>query len=324
MMSIQVEFIPKIQVKNLFFSLVASMVLLSSCGTEPKEEAVETEEVTPPTRLDVVTLDMDFQAVDTIPSGWVTWRYQNRSPQPHFILIDDPLDSITVDEFREELLPPFGEGIKKMYEGKNEEAMEAFGKIPAWYAGTTWPGGVGLTSPGMTSETTLKLEPGFYIMECYVKMKDGMFHTNMGMYKTLIVSEEKSPLAEPTPDFTIDISSENGIVFESPEKAGTYTFQVNYIDQKKYEHFQGHDVNLVRIDDSGDLAAIETWMNWLNLDGLIDPVPEGFTFLGGVNDMPTGSTGYFNATLEPGKYALISEVPDASNRNLLKTFEIMP
>ena len=102
MMSRQVEFIPKIQVRILFFSLVTSMILLSSCGTEPKEETVEIEEVTPPTRLDVVTLDMDFQAVDTIPSGWVTWRYQNRSPQPHFILIDDPLDSITVVEFRDE------------------------------------------------------------------------------------------------------------------------------------------------------------------------------------------------------------------------------
>jgi hypothetical protein len=44
--------------------------------------------------------------------------------------------------------------------------------------------------------------------------------------------------------------------------------------------------------------------------------------MGGVNDMPGGSTGYFTATLDPGNYALISEVPDASGKNLLKQFTI--
>jgi len=265
---------------------------------------------------------MEFQAPDTIPSGWTTWKYINKSVQPHFILIDDYPDSITVKEFKKELLPPFGEGITLLYEGKKEEAFAAFGKIPEWYSGTKWPGGVGLVSPGQTAETTLNLKPGYYIMECYVKMSNGMFHTNMGMYKELIVSDEKSSLKEPTADFSIDISIENGIVFDPPEKAGTYMFSVNFIDQKKYENFEGHDINLVKIDANADITKIEIWMNWLNLNGLIDPVPEGFTFLGGVNDSPAGTKAYFKAKLKPGKYALISEVPNASSKNLLKTFEV--
>lgn len=294
-----------------------------SCGEKKKNRSMATpakKEVV--TEIDVTTENMEFMAPDTIPSGWVTWKYHNKSSQPHFILIDDPLDTITVKDFEEELLPPFGEGITLLYEGKNEEAFAAFGKIPEWFGGTVWPGGTGLISGGHTAETTLKLDPGYYIMECYIKMVSGMFHTNMGMYKVFIVSDEVSPLQEPKADVTVKISGEEGIVFDPPAKAGTYMFSVNYIDQKKHEHFQGHDVNLVKIEEGSDLKVLENWMNWLNLDGLIDPVPKGFTFLGGVNDMPAGNTGYFKADLEPGTYALISEVPNSMSKNMLKVFEV--
>ncbi|TRZ46339.1 hypothetical protein [Robertkochia solimangrovi] len=299
-------------------------MLTHSCKTEKKEIPAEPEKevVKNNYEVDITTENMEFFAPDTIPSGWTTWTYHNKSTQPHFILIDDYIDTITMKEFKEQLLPPFGEGISKMYEGKNEEAFAAFDKIPEWYASTTWPGGVGLISPGKTAVTTLFLDPGFYIFECYVKMSNGMFHTNMGMYKALIVSEEKSTLSEPTADYEISISSEAGITGTLPDKPGTYVLSVSYIDQKKYDNFQGHDVNLVKIAEDTELAVLENWMNWLNLDGLIDPVPEGFTFLGGVNDMPAGHKGYFKVTLDPGKYALISEVPKPSEMNLLKTFEI--
>jgi hypothetical protein len=306
----------------IFIGISPIFFLTFSCKSENTEMESTTESVEKSNVIEILTENMDFQAPDTIPSGWMTWRYTNKSTQPHFILIDDYIDGITVKEFKEELLPPYGEGISKLYEGKNDEAFAAFGKIPEWSSGTIWPGGVGLVSPGHTAETTLKLEPGYYIIECYVKMSDGMFHTNMGMFKELIVSEEKSDLIEPTADVAVDISSENGIVFNPPSKAGTYVFSVNYIDQIKHENFQGHDINLVRIDENADVTNIESWMNWLDLQGLIDPVPQGFTFLGGVNDMPAGNKGYFKATLEPGNYALISEVPNASSKNMLKAFVV--
>lgn len=307
---------------GIVIGLCAPIFFLQSCKSEKKEKSAQATPEKPNGMVEILTENMEFQAPDTIPSGWTTWQYRNGSTQPHFILIDDYVESITVKEFEEELLPPFGEGISLLYEGKNEEAFAAFGKIPEWYASTQWPGGVGLISPGHTAETTLFLEPGYYVIECYVKMGDGMFHTNMGMFKELIVSEQVSPMEEPTADISIDLSSENGIVFDPPRKAGTYVFSVHFTDQKKYEHFEGHDINLVQLDDTADMEQLEVWMNWLNLDGLIDPVPEGFTFLGGVNDAPAGTTAYFKATLEPGTYALISEVPDPSDKGMLKTFEI--
>ena len=46
------------------------------------------------------------------------------------------------------------------------------------------------------------------------------------------------------------------------------------------------------------------------------------TFIGGTNDAPAGSTQYFKVNLEPGKYALISEVPNTKAKGMLKTFTI--
>ena len=51
-------------------------------------------------------------------------------------------------------------------------------------------------------------------------------------------------------------------------------------------------------------------------------LPEGFTFLGGMNDAPEGSIHYFEVNLEPGQYVLISEVPNAGEKGLLKTFTV--
>ena len=77
----------------------------------------------------------------------------------------------------------------------------------------------------------------------------------------------------------------------------------------------------MKYDNEADLVALEKWVDFI--EGLKEPSPEGLTFLGGVNDMPRGSRGYFKAVLKPGKYALISEVPLASEKNLLKTFVIV-
>ena len=166
------------------------------------------------------------------------------------------------------------------------------------------------------------LEPGDYFMECYVKMENGIFHASMGMIEPLVVSGMNSGLDEPTADVEISISSTEGIVFNDSIGPGDHVFSVAFKDQIVHENFAGHDVNLVKMEEGADPAILEKWMNWVDPKGLIEPAPAGFTFLGGVNNMPGGNRGYFKARLEPGTYALISEVPEASKKNMLKIFTI--
>ena len=91
---------------------------------------------------------------------------------------------------------------------------------------------------------------------------------------------------------------------------------------RDHENFVGHDLNLVKLSDDSNLDALESWMNWADPKGLITPAPDGVKFLGGVNDLPEGSTGYFQVNLEPGNYAWISEVPNAASKKMLKTFSV--
>jgi hypothetical protein len=209
--------------------------------------------------------------------------------------------------------------MKLINDGKPEAGFAEFGKLPEWYNKIESFGGSAMISPGHTSETSIKLEPGYYILECYVKTSEGVFHSTMGMTKALVVSDQESGNAALKADIAIDISSTEGIEFNNDISSGTHTFSVFFKDQIVYENFVGHDVNLVKLDEKADLKALEQWMNWADPKGLIEPAPDGITFLGGVNDMAAGNKGYFTVNLEPGKYALVSEVPNTLSKKLLKT-----
>jgi hypothetical protein len=265
---------------------------------------------------------MDFQMVDSISSGWNTIRYKNQSNQTHFVLFDKYPEGKYFKDTEAEILPVFDNGMKLINEGKSEEGFDEFKKLPEWFFDIVFTGGTGLISPGQVGETTLKLDPGYYIVECYVKMPSGEFHSSMGMVKPLIVTDNNSGYTGLTPDINITVSSTEGIVYNELINKGKQTFSVFFKDQIAHENFVGHDVNLVRLNQGADLEALEKWMNWSDPKGLIEPAPKDLIFLGGVNDMPSGSTGYFTATLEPGNYALISEVPNALSKKLLKTFVV--
>lgn len=298
-----------------------AVLILQACGSGSNSEETQQIEVVDNT-IHVVTQSMEFQSVDTISSGWNTFEYDNQSNETHFILFDKYPEGKYLEDTKNEVIPPFDAGMAFLNEGKSEEAMAAFGKLPAWYSEVVLSGGTGLISPGGTARTSLKLDPGYYVMECYVKMPNGQFHVSMGMAKPIIVTNQDSGNEEPDGNFEITISSTDGIVFEDSLSKGKYTFEVNFIDQKKYEHFMEHDVNLVRLTENANLEELENWMNWTDPKGLITPTPKGVTFLGGVNDMPAGRKGYFEVELTPGRYAFISEVPNSMSKNMLKEFVI--
>lgn len=89
-----------------------------------------------------------------------------------------------------------------------------------------------------------------------------------------------------------------------------------------YEHFMGHDVNLVKVDKNATIDELVTWLNVEDLNTFRNPAPKGFTFFGGVEDLGNYKSGYFTANLTKGNYVLISEMPDAKNRKMLFHFKI--
>lgn len=137
-------------------------------------------------------------------------------------------------------------------------------------------------------------------------------------YELLIRGESEAP--PPAPDLRVILSSQSGITMEGEPAAGSQTFMVEYEDQTVHENFLGHDVHLARIDEDTDLDAVGVWMDWTRPDGLETPAP--VTFMGGLNEMADGATGYFTVTLEPGRYALVAEITDPQGKGLLHTFTV--
>jgi hypothetical protein len=314
--------------KQPFFLMLIACSFFFNCKNDKKTETIEeTTEIEqsvkePSNVISVITRGMEFQSVDTIPSGWNTFKYENLSYETHFFLLDKYPEGKTAENAITDIAPVFEKGMDLINAGKAEEGFAAFGDLPVWYGDIVFSGGTGLIAPKHTAVTAIKLDPGYYIMECYVKMPNGKFHTLMGMAKPIIVLEEDSGNAPPEATINITLSGEEGISYDKAVTKGKQIFSVFVKDQKPHENFIWHDLNLVKLEDYASEEALEAWMDWSDPKGLITPVPNGITFLGGVNDMPAGNIGYFYADLKPGKYAFVSEVPKTKSKGLLNVFVV--
>jgi len=316
------NFIVKATYMGMFIIFSSTFLFLQSCKNDKKETQHETVVLEKDNVVEIITKNMDFQMPDTISSGWNTFRYKNLSSQTHFFLLDKYPEGKTSEDAENLVAPVFDSAMKLIMDGKTEEGYAEFAKLPEWFGEVVFVGGSGLLSPNQIGETTLNLKPGKYIIECYVKMSNGVWHTSMGMAKEVIVSETNSGNVEPKADIEITISSTDGITFNDTISKGQHCFSVFYKDQIVHENFIGHDINLAKLEENANLDEINSWMDWSNPKGLIEPAPTGVTFLGGVNNMSEGQKGYFTVNLEPGRYILISEVPNPASKNMLKTFVV--
>ena len=306
-------------------TLIAIITLTSFGYTTHDDASPHTPD--DPNVVEIVARGLTFEAPDEIPSGWTTFRLKNASAMAHFALIARYPEGTGVEEHQNLVAPVFQEGMDLLNEGLADSAMAAFGQLPQWFGEIVFMGGPGLVSAGRSAEATVYLEPGSYVIECYVKT-NGVFHSynpapdTYGMVHGLTVTEEVSDAAAPAPTLEITLSSEQGLEVEGEVSAGQHTVAVHFADQVVHENFVGHDVHLVRLEEDTDMEALETWMDWTQPTGLETPAPA--VFVGGVNEMPAGKTAYFSAVLEPGRYAWIAEVPNPGEKGMLKAFTVPP
>ncbi|WP_372919818.1 hypothetical protein [Salegentibacter sp.] len=308
------------------------LALFMSCETEPvPQEEINAADLGVKKNhnvVDIVSTHMNIEVQSTIPSGWTTFRYDNRSHNPHFVLFDKLPDGKTVEDSKAEVVPVFQEGMDFIALGEWDNAFAAFGQLPAWSAEIIYSGGTGMLSPNHISEITIYLEPGTYALECYVKNSEGVFHATSGMITGMVVTEDENDNTEPESTMEVRVSSETGIQLDEKVRPGKHLIKAFFEDQTVYSHFLGHDINLVRLDENADLDELNSWMNWSDPTAFMTPAPEGVEFLGGMQDLPAlegnpnSHVGYFDAHLKPGTYAFIAEVPDPMSKGMFKVFTV--
>lgn len=312
------------KIKWIYIIVMLLAMIVFNCKSDKKDnQSFDYEEIVEekPTYIEIITKSMEFQMPDTISSGWNTFKYINKANETHFFRFLKLPDSISIENYKKEVDPVFEEGMDLINLGKAQEGFGAFAKLPEWFSKTVPYGGSGLIAPKHETIVSLKLDSGNYIVECYVKMPNGKFHSTMGMIKAVYVKEDKNDVEPPKETLTLNITDKGIIVMDSITK-GEHIMKVAVKNQKLHENYALSDVHLVRLSPESNLDSLGQWMVWYNPKGFITPVPNGITFLGGFNDATEGSIGYFIAELTPGNYAFISEVPNAMEKGMLKTFTV--
>lgn len=288
--------------------------VLAGCGTPAAEEAAEpapaaAEAPAAPSRepgvIDVTAEDYSFTAPPTFPSGWVKLRFHNEGAEPHFMFMLDLPEGVSFDDYAGKVAQPFSDLYKRYRSGELDRSafLDQLGAaVPEWFLTARRAGGAGFTSPGVTSETTVYLEPGDYTMECYVRaMGEGdTFHGAHGMLRPLIVTEERSGLEPPEADIEIALRNYE-ISVEGDLSAGRHVARVTV--EEDPEGLVFHNVHLVRLEEGRTAAEVAAWMDWV--DAMLPPAPA--EFLGGAGQMSAGGESYVTVELTPGRYAWISE-----------------
>lgn len=261
-----------------------------------------------PPVIKITAHEYGFQGVpDTLAAGWTTIHFENHGQQPHFFLLHKAPEGKNLDHFVQEVIPPFDAVWHELRDGKitRQQLGEEFGKrLPEWFMADVQMGGPGLTEPGETTQTTLKLDPGTYVLECYLKDLNTEFHASMGMVRQIVVAGEANPSTPPDADIRINLGNEN-IDVEGEPTAGVHTIAVYFKEHP--ETGPPNDIHLVRLGEGADIDTLKYWMDWTQEGGLQPPEPAGVHFLGGAQEMPADYTAYFTATLEPGQYAWVTE-----------------
>lgn len=317
-----------------FLLAASSLVLVAALAGAPHPAAAQSAEGTHAhaghdaaplvhhaSLIEVEAEDYAFRVPAEIPSGWNTFRFTNEGEEHHFMNLVRLPDGRTLDDYVTQILVPFDDAWRPAQTGEigAEEALAGIAAaMPEWYGERGLWGGVGLVAPGQTVEVTLYLEPGEYAVDCYMKTAEGEWHVMEGMLDPITVTGSASEGAPPAADVRLTLSNYE-LQVEGELGAGRRTIAVHYADQPDVE-VPGHDVHLVRIDEEVDPEEVTAWLNWVNLPGLMEPAPG--RFLGGVNQMPVGSTAYFTVDLEPGRYLFVSEYTGAMG--VMREFRIQP
>jgi len=255
--------------------------------------------------IEIKATNYAFTAPPKFPSGWVTLRFDNQAPETHFMILWRLPADKSFDDWVVDVSNPFNELYRDYRAGTLNQAefFEQLGSaLPDWFGSAQPMGGPGFTAPDRISQTTVFLEPGDYVMECYVRAKDegDTFHSKHGMLRPLIVTGEVAAEAPPEADIEITLSN-YAIRVEGEMSAGEHTVRVRV--EEDPEGLIKHNVQLAKLDDDTAAEDVASWLDWV--DAMLPPAPA--EFLGGAGQRLAGSESYLTVTLEPGRYAWVSE-----------------
>lgn len=239
----------------------------------------------------VKATEFAFAAPDTIPAGWTTFHLMNEGAMLHHVAIAR-LDS--------------GKTMADL-----EAALKTQGPLPKWFVEL---GGPNAPDPKSQANATLNVQPGNYLLLCFVDLPDKVPHFAKGMVRPITVVAGTSAAAEPTPDVTITLA-DYSFTATGATKAGHHTVKVVNGGP------QSHEVELIRLAPGKTMTDFGAWI--AKMDG-----PPPASAIGGIAGTAPGTASYFDVDLTAGNYAFICFIPDTKDgkphyeHGMIKEFKI--
>ena len=246
---------------------------LAACARKPAP---------PPPTANVVTVmagDYTFQAPDTIPAGLTTLMLKNLGKEVHQVIMMRLDSGKTMADLQPILTTP-------------DMA------IPGWLY---FPLGVNGIVPGDSANATATLDPGHYVMVCFLPSPDGAPHVAKGMLRPIEVTASTAALApEPTADLVITAKDYTWDV-SAPITPGTHTIRMENAGP------QLHEVQIFQLAPGKSTADFMAW-----LQGGMKTEPPAKP-IGGFAGPTPGGHGFFTTTFAPGSYVFVCFVPDKTD-----------
>jgi hypothetical protein len=241
----------------------------------------------PATHVAVVhAKDFAFDAPDSITAGWTTFHLVNDGPNFHHVQI------VRLDSGK--TAADFG------------AAMEASGKNhtppPTWMV---FAGGPNVPNPAASADAMINMQPGNYVLICFVDIPNHVPHFAKGMVHALkVTAAGGAPAPEPTADVTVTLA-DYSFTTQGPLTAGKHTFKV--VNKGP----QPHEIEVIRLAPGKTTKDFNDFIGKA-YEGKAEGPPPGDA-LGGVAAGMSGMTAYFTADLTPGNYVLLCFVSDVKD-----------
>lgn len=226
--------------------------------------------------------DYDFTGPDSLPAGVVRFRLMNKGHEPHHLQLIKLQPGQTLDDVLAAV-------VASPDPTRLQDELRAFG-LDA--------GGPNIIAPDEEGYATVTLDPGNYLMACFIPDHEGTPHVLKGMIQGLRVTD-RPPVVEAEPQTPLTIQMVD-FAYSLPAAipAGRQTVRVTNAGQ------QYHEAALIRLK-TGKSAQDYIAATHPKLEH-----ERPGTGIGGLAGLAEGRQGYFTADFTPGAYALICYLPD--------------
>jgi hypothetical protein len=267
--------------KQIFVTLamLVMALLVGACASANASEATKVSSQIP--EVVIIATDFGFESPAQIEAGLVSLILKNEGQEPHHAQLVRLNDGVSLEQFQAAL----------------QESPEAAFPLVAF------TGGPGLVDPGLSSQVTLELDPGQYLLLCFMPSHDGVPHLAKGMVKPFEVvahaDHDQSNAAQLKADAVVKLL-DFSFILPSEVKAGKQLWQV------VNEGPQVHEIMIVKLAEGKTVGDIMAFMH----------APAGappFVNMGGLQALNPGASGWLNLDLEPGEYVALCHVPDPAS-----------